>query len=126
MNEVFLITIEKVKLLISEQFPNTKISITSDDVYGDIIVSIDDKEEYYSSKYQELISFININILWPLNITNFIFVAEEQIEYESNFRNFLTQNTLSFHTAWVTETVKYSVNLPCKETYDENLYLTVA
>lgn len=78
MNEVFLITIEKVKLLISEQFPNTKISITSDDVYGDIIVSIDDKEEYYSSKYQELISFININILWPLNITNFIFVAPQK------------------------------------------------
>lgn len=127
MNMQFLVTIAKIKNLISEHFPNTMLSITSDNIYGDIIVSISNREDYYSLKFQELISYININILWPSNITNFIFVADEQIEYDSIFSNVQLNNSYSVKTNWIIpETEKYSVNLQYNNCCDDDCYLKVA
>lgn len=119
----FLFLISKIKTLVSEHFPNTLVSITCDDNYGDIIVSLDNKEEYYSSEFQELVSYININILWPANITNVIFVADEKISYEQIISTKHIVKAQIVAQQWETHKAdQYYLDLPCESFCDNDTY----
>jgi len=107
MNTTILSIILKIKSLITEQFPEIMVVVTSDDKYGDVIVSIDNKDVYYSSKYQELISHINLNVLWPANIDNFIFVLNEQLMYESHFNEFSCNTVTNSDLRWTIQNFNY-------------------
>lgn len=123
----FLFLISKTKALISEQFPDTLLNITCDDTYGDIIVSLDNKEEYYSTKFQELVSNININILWPANITNVIFVADEKIIYEQIIITTQIVRASDVSQHWKThEADAYYIDLPCENICYDNTYSRAA
>ena len=112
MNIDFLVLISKIKSLIAENFPDTLFSVSADDIYGDIIISLKDKEAYYSNKFQELVSCIHIDFLWPQDITNVLFVADEEIVYKPVFSNDLLQRYSVLHDIWITqEATDYSVNL---------------
>jgi hypothetical protein len=62
---------------IHEKFPSLKITIYPDEIDGeDIIVAIDD-DIYYDEEYLDLVMDIKMNLLWPNNIFNYLFVQEE-------------------------------------------------
>lgn len=123
----FLFLISKIRTLFGEHFSNTLVNISSDDSYGDIMVSLGNKEEYYSSEFQELVSYININILWPANITNVIFVADEKSTYEPIISTRLIQNISDLSAQWkIQDADDYCVDLPCENYCYDSDYLKAA
>jgi len=72
--------IDKIKDMIQQKFPAVNVTaITDDDA---IIFSIDNNDIYYSSDFQEFITTINIELLWPRDIYNVLFIVEEGKKYE--------------------------------------------
>lgn len=83
MNVEGLLLVREIQERISASFGTLRIKSSADDVYGDIIIAIDDRGIYYSNLYQEVVTKINIEVLWPQDITNVIFVLEEGQAYYS-------------------------------------------
>lgn len=78
--------IDTVKDMIQQKFPTVNVSVITDDEA--IMFSIDDNKTYYSSEFQELITNISLELLWPRNIYNALFIVEEgkkygQIQFQS-------------------------------------------
>ena len=78
--------IDTVKDMIQQKFPTVNVSVITDDEA--IMFSIDDNKTYYSSEFQELITNISLELLWPRNIYNVLFIVEEgrkygQIQFQS-------------------------------------------
>jgi hypothetical protein len=89
-----------IKQLINNEFPDLKVNISTDDIYGDTIISIEDKDIYYSDLYQELITKINIEYLWPQNVTNVIFVFDEIFEYSSIIMGSIMPELVGHAATW--------------------------
>jgi hypothetical protein len=77
-SEMFL-EVNNIKNMINSKFPLQNISAYEES--NDVVISINNREIYYSDNYQELISEININYLWPKNIMNVIFIYSEDKIY---------------------------------------------
>ena len=78
--------IDTIKDMIQQKFPTVNVSVITDDEA--IMFSIDDNKTYYSSEFQELITNISLELLWPRNIYNVLFIVEEgrkqgQIQFQS-------------------------------------------
>lgn len=78
--------IDTIKDMIQQKFPTVNVSVITDDEA--IMFSIDDNKTYYSSEFQELITNISLELLWPRNIYNALFIVEEgkkygQIQFQS-------------------------------------------
>ena len=55
--------IDTIKDMIQQKFPTVNVSVITDDEA--IMFSIDDNKTYYSSEFQELITNISLDLLWP-------------------------------------------------------------
>lgn len=78
--------IDTIKDMIQQKFPTVNVRVITDDEA--IMFSIDDNKTYYSSEFQELITNISLELLWPRNIYNVLFIVEEgkkygQIQFQS-------------------------------------------
>ena len=71
--------IDTIKDMIQQKFPTVNVSVITDDEA--IMFSIDDNKTYYSSEFQELITNISLDLLWPRNIYNVLFIVEEGKKY---------------------------------------------
>ena len=119
----------KFRWEVGEQFHDSIIeSIYKEaETISNKVVSIDNKNVYYSCKYQELITHINFTILWPANITNFIFVLNESLGYESHFNEFSYNMVMHHSLNWLAQS--YNVdNLTLQNNYyfDSDFYTQVA
>ena len=74
-----------IKRRISQEFPNILVDFIVDDIFGDIEFYINDKNIYYSTAYQELVTNIKLDTLWKNNINNVIFIYDENQVNRINF-----------------------------------------
>ena len=91
--------IDTIKDMIQQKFPTVNVSVITDDEA--IMFSIDDNKTYYSSEFQELITNISLDLLWPRNIYNVLFIVEEgkkygQIQFQSTSDYVATNAFLPF------------------------------
>lgn len=85
MDNSELVLLATIKSWINTAFPLLNVVATKDPVYADISIMISQKPIYYSQEYQELVSRINTDYLWPAGIFHVIFVCDEEAEYTSSF-----------------------------------------
>lgn len=100
-NEAILL-ITNIRKLIANKYPSLRVFTSSDEPYGDIMISLNNRDVYYSDEYQELVTRINIDFLWPKNITNVIFVYDESTEYCSTIIVRETDSVLMNANKWET------------------------
>ena len=85
MNEKEFDIFCNIKRRISQEFPNILVDFIVDDIFGDIEFYINDKNIYYSTAYQELVTNIKLDTLWKNNINNVIFIYDENQVNRINF-----------------------------------------
>ena len=85
MNEKEFDIFCNIKRRISQEFPNILVDFIVDDIFGDIEFYINDKNIYYSTAYQELVTNIKLDTLWKNNINNVIFIYDEDQVNRINF-----------------------------------------
>ncbi len=78
MDNSELVLLATIKSWINTAFPLVNVVATKDPVYADISIMISQKPIYYSQEYQELVSRINTDYLWPAGIFHVIFVCDEE------------------------------------------------
>lgn len=112
MEEIYFYN--KIKVLINVEFPLLNINIYRD--HNDVVVSINNKDVYNSELYQELVSKINMELLWPENIMNVIFVFNNDEIYKAKFNRSINFGTLDVSTKWNYGKDNYDLS-----SYDKNI-----
>ena len=67
-------TIEQIKQNIHAKFPLLDIYVFYYANGNELEIQITNKDVYYSDEYQEIVTQINLELLWPKNIMNVLFV----------------------------------------------------
>lgn len=96
-------------------YPSVNVEINHEDSEDEYYISIDDSDIYYSNSYQELITSINLEIIWPKNIIGIYFIYDESqdfpnLSYSYERTDFLTQQ-YEYKLEYFL-TVSNNVNLP--------------
>lgn len=80
-----LVLINQIKIAINEHYPLVSVNCFYDPINDELEIGISNKEVYYSDEYQQIVTRLNLEILWPKNITNILFIYDESFDYYSSF-----------------------------------------
>lgn len=101
MEENKIILINEIKNFISNKFPLIEIIAYENLQYNEIVISVMSRDLYYSESFQELISNININYLWPKGILNVIFILSEESFIQTNINYEISSSEIIFKNDWI-------------------------
>ena len=66
----------EIRRLINSSFPSLEIDIYYDHLTDSFCVAIHEDDIYRSYEYQELVMLVQLELLWPQDVNNYLFVCE--------------------------------------------------